>query len=169
MPKAPLWYRRVPEILHQLKSPGIPPVLDRLAMENLFHVSRRQAIRLLGVANGYQVGKTFVVERQALIDYLETVEKSGAAPEARARKRRVAAALSEVANYAEAQRVLVRTSHETLRRGPSDLPPGIDLIAPGKLQISFRGAEDLLAQIVELAAAAANNFPAFRRLYEGRE
>jgi hypothetical protein len=40
-------------------------------------------------------------------------------------------------------------------------------VAPGKLQISYRGAEDLLACLVELAAAATNDFPAFRELYEG--
>jgi hypothetical protein len=169
MPQLPLWYRRVPEILGRLKTPGMPPVLDRPAIEALFAVRRRQAIRLLGAAPGYQIGKTFVVERQALIDFLEGIEKSGAAPEALARKRRIAVALTEVANYAEAQRIQVRTSPDALRRRPADLPADIDLVAPGKLQISFHGAEDLLAQIVELAAAAANDFPAFRKLYEDRE
>jgi len=169
MPKLPLWYRRLPEILRRLKSPGTPPVLDRPAIEELFEVSRRQAIRLLGAANGYQIGKTFIVDRQALIEYLEAIEKSGAAPEARARKRRLAVALAEVANHAAAQQVQVRTTPDVLRRRPGDLPRAIDLVAPGKLQISFEGAEDLLAQIVELAAAAANDFPAFRKLYEGRE
>jgi hypothetical protein len=169
MPQLPLWYRRVPEIVRRLKTPGMPPFLDRPAIEELFQVSRRQAIRLLGAANGYQVGKTFLVDRQALIEYLETFERSGAAPEARARKRRVALALAEVANYAEAQRVQVRAAPDVLRRRPLDLPAAIRLVAPGKLQISFQRAEDLLAQIVELAAAAANDFPAFRRLYEGRE
>ena len=70
MPQLPLWYRRVPEILGRLKTPGMPPVLDRPAIEALFAVRRRQAIRLLGAAQGYQIGKTFVVERQALIDFL---------------------------------------------------------------------------------------------------
>jgi len=169
MPKLPSWYLRVPEILRQLRTPGAPPFLDRPAMEALFAVRRRQAIRLLGAAQGYQVGKTFVVDRQALLDFLQAIEKSGAAPAARARKRRVAAALTEVANYAEAQRIEVRTSPDALRRRPADLPAAIDLIAPGKLQISFHGAEDLLAHLVELASAASNDFPAFRKLYEGRE
>ena len=169
MPKLPLWYRRVPEILSRLRTPGLPPVLDRPAIETLFKVRRRQAIRLLGSANGYQVGKTFIVERPALIDYLEGLEQSGAAPEARARKRRIALAITEVARYAEAQRVQIRISPDALRRKPADFPAAIDLIAPGKLQISYRGAEDLLARIVELAAAATNDFPAFRKLYEGAE
>jgi hypothetical protein len=169
MPKLPSWYLRVPAILRQLRAPGAPPFLDRPALETLFAVRRRQAIRLLGAAQGYQIGKTFVVDRQALVHFLEAVEKSGAAPAARARKQRVAAALTEVAHSAAAQQIEVRTRPDALRRRPADLPAAIALVAPGKLQISFHGAEDLLAHIVELAAAATNDFPAFRRLYEERE
>ncbi len=169
MPKLPLWYRRVPEILEQLRSPGAPPFLDRPAIEQLFHLSRRQAIRLLGSSRGYQVGKTFLVERAVLIDFLDSHEKSGAAPEARARRRRVETALNEVANHAAAQRVQVHTAPDVMRRRPADLPSAIELIAPGRLQISYTGAEDLLSQIVELAAAATNDFPGFRKVYEGRE
>lgn len=167
MPKLPLWYVRVPEILAQLRTPATPPFLDRAAVEKLFRVSRRQAIRLLGSARGYQVGKTFLIERQSLIEFLEGLENSGAAPEARARKRSVAAALDEVAHYATAQRVRIPTRPDIFERRPDNLPATLELVAPGKLQISYRGAEDLLAQIVELAAAAANDFPGFRKLYEG--
>jgi hypothetical protein len=169
MPKLPGWYLSVPAILQQLRSPDAPPFLDRPAVEKLFSIRRRQAIRVLAAASGYQVGKTFVVERQAVVEFLEGMESSGVAPKARARKRRVAAALNEVANHAAAQRVQVHTAPDVLRRQPGSLPSAIELVAPGKLQISYGGAEDLLAKIVELAAAAANDFPAFRNLYEGRE
>lgn len=168
MPKLPFWYLRVPEILSQLRAPGAPPFLDRPSIEKLFRVSRRQAIRLLGATNGYQVGKTFLVERHSVIEYLESLENSGAAPEARARKRSVANALNEVVNYSVAQQVQIRARPDLLRY-PANLPSGIELVAPGKLQISYHGAEDLLAQLVELATAAANDFPGFRKLYEGRE
>ena len=169
MPKLPSWYLRVPEILSQLRAPGGPPFLDRPAVEKLFRVSRRQAIRLLGVTSGYQVGKTFLVERHSVIEYLEDLENSGAAPEARARKRSVATALNEVANYAMAQQVQIRAKPAPLPQNTANLPDGIELVAPGKLQISYRGAEDLLAQLVGLASSAANDFLSFRKLYEGRE
>ncbi len=165
MPAQPLWYLRIPEILAGLRTAGAPPFLDRPAIEKLFRVGRRQAIRLLGAADGYQVGKTFLVSRESLIDYLERIEKSGAAGAARARKQRVASALAEVANHAAAQRVQIHMDPDTLRR-PARLPAGIELVAPGKLQISYTAAEDLLARIVELASAATNDFPAFRKLYE---
>lgn len=169
MPQLPLWYARVPKILRQLRSPGTPPLVDRAAIEELFQVSRRQAIRLLGAARGYQVGKTFIIEKQTLIDYLQNLENSGIAPAARARKQRVAMALREVANHTAAQKVEIRTQPDALRRQPADLAGAIERVGPGKLQISYKDAEDLLARVVELAAAAANDFPEFRRRYEGHE
>ena len=165
MPKVPSWYSRIPEILSLLRDPGAPPLLDRSAVEQLFVVSRRQAIRILNASNGYQVGKTFIVERQALAKFLSAIERSGAGPGFRGRKQRVAAALNEVANYAEAQRVEIRPRPGALLQRPADLPAALELLGPGKLQISYADPEDLLARIVELAAAAANDFPAFRRLY----
>ena len=169
MPKLPVWYVRIPEILVQLRALGAPPFLDRAAVEELFRISRRQAIRLLGTVGGYQIGKTFLVERHSLIGFLERLESSGAAPQARIRKDRVAAALNDVANYAAAQKVQVFPPPDVFGRRPAELPASIALVGPGKLQISYAGAEDLLVRIVELAAAATNDFAAFRRLYEGAE
>ena len=166
MPAQPSWYLRLPDILNELRTPGAPPFLDRPAIERLFRVSRRQAIRLLGAADGYQVGKTFLVERESLTAYLERIETSGVSGQARARKERVISALNEIANHAAAQRVQIRTDLRALRRDAADLPGGIELVGPGKLQISYTGAEDLLARIVDLASAATNDFAAFRRLYE---
>ncbi len=169
MPALPSWSVRIPAILAKLRHPGMPPVLDRPAIEELFGLRRRQAIRLLGATRGYQVGKTFIVDRQSVIDYLEILDRYGAVPEAGARKRSVAHAITEVANYAEAQRVQLPTSPGSLRRIPTDLPASISLVSPGKLQISYSTAEDLLARVVELAAAATNDFPAFRKRYESRQ
>lgn len=162
MPKAPCWFSRLPEIISILRRPGAPPLLDRTAVEKLFGVGRRQAIRILNSARGYQVGKTFIIEREELAQFLETIEDSGAGREVRKRKERVAAALNEVANYAEAQRVEIRPR-------PVELPPAIELAGPGRINISYKDPEDLLASIVELATAAANDFPAFRRLYGGEK
>lgn len=167
MPKAPVWYSRLPEILSRLGASGAPPLLDRAAVEQLFGVSRRQAIRILNAAKGYQVGKTFIVETQALAKFLDGIEQSGAGREVRARKQRIAATLNEVANYAEAQRVEIRPRSEALTHPAPHAPSAFELIGPGKLQISYNDPEDLLARIVELASAAASDFPAFRRLYGG--
>lgn len=168
MPAQPSWYTRVPDILVRLRAPSAPPFLDRPAMEQLFRVGRRQAIRLMGSSNGYQIGKTFLVDRQSLIAFLELVEKSGVSDQARKRKQRVLNALNEVAHQTAAQRIQIRTDPPTIDRGQSDSIPSIEIIEPGRLQIIYSGAEDLLARIVELAAAATNDFPAFRARYGGQ-
>lgn len=168
MPAQPSWYLRVPEILGRLRAPTAPPFLDRPSIEQLFQVSRRQAIRLMGASSGYQIGKTFLVDRSSLIGFLESVEKSGAAPQARARKQRVISALHEAANQTAARRIQIRTDPVgDVGRAAAGLPAAIELIAPGKLQITYQGAEDLLARIVELASSATTDFPAFRSRYEG--
>jgi hypothetical protein len=45
----------------------------------------------------------------------------------------------------------------------------VELVGPGRIQIRYQGATDLLAQIAALAAAATNDFPRFRKIVEGRD
>jgi len=169
MPAQPSWHLRIPEIRAALSSPASPPFLDRPAIEHLFGLRRRQAIRILTACGGYQVGKTFLVGRETLLSYMEEIARSGSVERIRTRKLRVSAALNEVANHVAAQRTRIRTDPGVLRRRPADLPAAIELVAPGKIQITYEGATDLLARIAEIAAAAANDFPRFRDLFEGHK
>ncbi len=163
MPAQPSWHGRVPEILEILRAENAPAVVDRPVVEHLFGLRRRQAIRLMSVCRGFQVGKTFLLDREALIGWLERLESTGAVGKALQRKRRVLAAVNEAARHAEAARTEIRPVPRTRA---AELPAAIEIIAPGKLQISYKDAEDLLAQVVELASSAANDFPLFRRLFE---
>ena len=169
MPAQPSWHLRVPQIRAALSSPASPPFFDRPAIEKLFGLRRRQAIRILTACGGYQIGKTFLVNREALLAYVAEVEKAGAVDRARQRKLRISAALNEVANHLAAQRTQIRTDPDLLRRRPADLSAAIELVGPGKIQISYHGATDLLAQIAELAVAATNDFPRFRKMFEERD
>ena len=115
------------------------------------------------------MGKTFVVERPTLIDFLQKLEASGAAPEARARNQRVAAVLNEVANF---RRGSARPDPDRSRcvspaaGGPF---PRHRTRCSGQAAISYHGAEDLLPKLVKLSASATNDFPAFRSLYKESE
>jgi hypothetical protein len=162
MPAQPSWYPRIPQMLACLRAPSTPPFLDRPAVERLFGVRRRQAIRLMGSCDGYQVGRTFLVDREAVIGLLSAVENSGAGEQERARKRRVMAALEEGAGQAAARQVRVP------RPAAADtaLPGGVSLVGPGRLELRYETAEDLLARVVELVTAATRDFPAFRATYE---
>lgn len=160
MPARPTWLIRVADILDRLRLTGGPPFLDRAAIEKLFCVSRRQAIRLMGACRGYEVGRTFLVDRQSVIEFLEQIEDSGATRQADARKRRVLAAINEVADQAAARRVRIAVA-------PAKETASIVLSAPGKLEITFGSAEELLTHIASIAGAATRDFSAFRKRYEG--
>ena len=169
MPAFPGWYDRVAQILEMLEDPAAPPFVDRPAVERLFQVSRRQAIRLMGQCGGYQVGRTFLVDRHELTEFLEGVLRSGGPAQVSKRKRRVLEAVSEAEKAAAARQAQIRPNLAALEPKPMELPRAVERVAPGKLQITYEGAEDLLARVAELAASATKDFPRFQRLVEGEE
>ena len=165
MPAQPSWHVRVPEILAALSVPESPPFLDRSAFERLFQVRRRQAIRLLAQCDGYQVGRTFLAGRESVISFLESVKRSGGAEAARGRRVRVGTAINDAVNRLAAIQPRVKARPAL----SAALHPGIEFPSPGKVQISFSDATDLLTRIVELATLATNDFARFRRVFEGGE
>ena len=150
---------RVPEILLHLEGPGSPPFLDRPAVELLFGVRRRQAIHLMHRMEGYQVGKTFLAGREAVIRFLRQPRVTEAAGHALARKRRV------VEHLDAARRELAgRTVRLTAAPGPSrldSLPPGVEL-QPGRLTIRFERPLDLLEKLFALSQAMSRDFERFQ-------
>ena len=169
MPAPPSWFVRVPDILAALRQDGCPPVLDRSAIESLFGVRRRQAIRLMGVSGGYQVGRTFLVHKHGLVSFLEGVTKTGVVERAIQRKGRILAELNGSPKQVPYGETRIPMAPGALERRPSNLPKTIQVVAPGKLQISFRDTGDLLAQVVELTSAAVNDFPELQRMLEEGE
>jgi hypothetical protein len=166
MPAQPSWHHRVPQILAILSDPACPPFFDRPAIETLFGLRRRQAIRILTACGGYQVGKTFLAGRETLLGFVSGVEQSGAVEVASLRRRRLSAALNEAANHTAARMTRIAAPPDKLAADRCGLSPAIELVAPGTLIIRYQGATDLLARIAELAAAATSDFPRFRKLVE---
>jgi len=165
MPAQPSWHVRVPEILAALSVPDSPPILDRPAFERLFQVRRRQAIRLLVQCDGYQVGKTFLAGRESVIAFLESINKSGKTGAARGRRVRIGTALNEAVNHMAASQPRVKPRPAL----SGSLHPGIEFPEPGKVQISFTDATDLLTRLVEMATFATTDFAGFRKVFEGAE
>jgi hypothetical protein len=154
MPALPGWYPRIPEILDALRA--APPLLDRPAFESLFQVSRRQAIRLMATSGGYQIGKTFLVERDALVAFLRGIAQTPAARHSHQRKRRILGLLR--------QQVFIAPPPPAL---DPLVMPGVSHPHPGIVEIRYDGtAADLLARIAALATAAAEDFPRFRETFE---
>src|SRR3954464_2743435 len=72
MPSKPVWLLHIPEILQQLEVFDVP-VVDRGSIERLFGLRRRQAIELMHRFGGFQASKTFIIDRQQLIEKLRAI------------------------------------------------------------------------------------------------
>jgi hypothetical protein len=159
VPDQPTWLQRVPAILAQLEPDDAPPFLDRAAIESLFRLSRRQAIRLLSVCGGYQVGRTFVVPRAALLDFIHARVGGDKVEFAVRRKARIIDQLNDGRRRAASERIALRA--------PSpfqivSLPDGVRLL-PGLLEVQFDSPVQLLEKLFALAQAVHADFEAFDR------
>jgi hypothetical protein len=159
MPDQPSWIERVPEILKKLNSYDLP-FLDRPAVEVLFGLRRRQAIQLLRRLGGYQVGKTFLVPREAAIRFLR--ERRSAAADEKGRFERVASALGQARQELQQHRISIPASTETCRLDFSGLPAGIRL-ETGQLTIQFATPVDLLQKLFALSQALTNDYHTFEQ------
>ena len=95
--------------------------------------------------------------------------ETGCIDQALQRKHRIIEAISEAENIAAARRAKIYVDPQVFDSRKPELPAAIERVAPGKLQITYNGAEDLLARVAELAAMATRNFPHFQEMVEGKE
>lgn len=164
MPAKPQWFPRVPEILSALEAVKTP-VVDRASIEKLFRVSRRRAIQLMHRFSGYQTGKTFLVDRNQLIQQLQAIQDGESFSKEMKRRERVLHQLEEAWRLQKARAVKIPVS----RNAPNDiqgLPEGVNL-HEGQLVVEFVDAEDLLRKMYELSQAAARDYYAFEKAVSG--
>jgi hypothetical protein len=136
MPKPIDWTPLIPTVLLQLGA-MTSEVVDRGALEKLFHIERRTAIRLMHRFGGYQLGKTFVLDRQKLIAALGEFGSAAKGARTPSQIRREHGAAAEF-TFPD-----VRTPE---RRRAADLPAAIRLEA-GFFSVENAGLEDLCAQL----------------------
>lgn len=157
MPAQPRWLLHLPEIIEELCALEAP-VVDRETVEGLFGLRRRQAINLMHSFGCYQIGKTALIERGALIDRLREVAAGERFRFEQRRHERVAGRLEALRRQRQAAAVAIRVEPPP----PCDpsLPQGVRLEA-GSLSIEFASVEDLLAKLYGIAQAAAADFTRF--------
>src|ERR1035437_8920866 len=102
MPTSPQWFLKLPEIVRELERLPVP-VIDRAVFESVFDVGRRRAIQLMHQFGGYQVGKTFIIDRLVLIRELRARRGSEAFNFERQRKTKLIAELERVRKLAPAR------------------------------------------------------------------
>ena len=133
----------------------------------LFGIRRRQAIHLLRRFGGYQVGKTFLVTREAVIRFLRDPQRWRAAADEKGRFERVANTLGEARTELHQRRIPIPAQRQTLEMEFAGLPSGIRL-EPSQLVIQFDRPVELLEKLFALSQAFANDYENFERIVAGQ-
>lgn len=166
MPANPTWLLKLPAIAEELAALKVP-VVDRACFERVFGVRRRRAVQLMHRFGGFQAGRTFLIDRQALLESLRRMADGDYEWEL-ARRTRLVTELEKLRKLAPGRRVQVSVPATAADISLADLPSGIHL-SPGELRIEFRGTEDLLRRMFELSQAILNDYRRFEELRgEGR-
>lgn len=159
MPRHTEWIQRIPHALLELRA--LPsPTIDRRTLESLFHVSPRQALRILSSLGCYTAGKSLLIERQDLIHKLESLSHSDNVRFEQKRHERVGDHLERYRKEQGARRRQIAVTPDALSARIASLPRGVTLY-PGNLQVEFTSAQDLLGKLFTLAQAISNDYEAF--------
>jgi hypothetical protein len=150
----------LPDIVEKLRQLEAP-VVDRAGVEKVFGVGRRRALQLLHRFGGFQSAQSFLVERQELIRRLEAVLAGEAFAFEQSRRRR----LEQELDTARRQRVAAAVQIPAGPAGKGSMPQGLRLM-PGRLEVDFNGAEELLGKLFALSQEVAKDFEAFRDCVE---
>jgi len=156
MPAKSQWLVQLPAIIEHLKEIETP-VVDRSCIEQLFHVARRRAIQLMHEFGGYQAGRTFLIDRLALIRQLRLAVEGGEFFHESRRRHKVGATLQALASAAKASRVVVPVSSSIYDTTLASLPLGVSLDA-GRLTVEFANPEELVGKLFALAQALVNEY-----------
>ena len=162
MPRQIEWFQRIEDALAQLHQfPA--PVVDRAVMERLLGVSRRNAVRILNQVGGYRVGGSLVVERDELVHWLEEIRRDPQAEHELGRRQQLEQHLEGLRRVESSRRVRI----DLAPAAESGLPVGVDL-TPGKMEVRFEGAADLLGKLLRVALAVERNWELYRDQMEIR-
>ena len=145
MPTRPQWFLQVASTLETLRASSAL-VIDRAGLEELFGVSARTAVRLMGRFGGYQSGRTFLIGREDLIRALEAVQTEEVFAYESRRRQRLIEDLESVRRDLRSRQVKLPVAAEPTPG--ASLPSGMRITRPGVLEVEFASAEELLARLL---------------------
>jgi hypothetical protein len=158
LPRKAEWTHRLPEVLAELRTLSAPAV-DRAAVERLWGVSARQALRIMHRFGPQAAGSSMMIQREELIRQLEQMAEGGPVRFEHERRERLTSELERQRRQAAAQLVAVPVPPP--EAGWQTLSDGIRL-EPGRLEIRFQSGEQLLGLLLELAHAVAGDLEQFQ-------
>lgn len=109
---------------------------------------------------GYQVGKTFLVDREVLLRFLQDPQRQRAADDEAGRFRSVGTLLAQAQEERHFRRIPFPATPRVFRVELEGLPQGIEL-SRQELKIRFDHPHELLEKLFALAQALANDYEKF--------
>ena len=163
MPAKPIWYRKMPHIIEDLRKHPLPHV-DRPTVEFLLGVSRRRAQQIMApCVLERRIGTNGLADRDALITRLEQIAEGEEGTYEIERRRKVANLIETLRQQRITQpQLLVEAPTAVLNQEFENLPDGVRL-EPGRLTVEFDEPQQGLEKLLALAMAISNDFEFFER------
>jgi hypothetical protein len=160
MPRPISWLNRLREIRRAVAS-SVRSHYERKEIEELFQVQPRAAQLIMEMLPTTAIGRSRLVERQALTDFLDRMDK---ADHPSVELETIRAERGQVSR--KKIRTLVRRDNEALQ--VDSLPANIEFV-PGKMIVEFRTIEELAQAMYSLARAIQTEGDILAERYEIRE
>jgi CRP-like cAMP-binding protein len=156
MPRKTEWIHTIPELLECVTTHRAP-YLDRTAVEQLFRVSPRQALRILHRMGAECVGGARVIARETLHARLLQLQQDKEIVFEHTRRENLRRTLEEFRSEARMRRIEIPPVPAA-----QSLPEAIRL-EPGELRISFSSPVELLQQLLLLTEAISSDWEMFQK------
>lgn len=159
------WIQQLPQILETVKA-YTETHFDRNSIEKLFSIKRSGAHKFMSKLGAAEVDRVLILPRRKLLDYLVSLHDE--VDMERRRRERLAVTIEEAKKDVKAHSVSFAVSKTVFETTFPGLRESITL-GPGKLEIRFDGAQDLLVQLFELGQAITNDYLGFESLVNSKE
>jgi hypothetical protein len=161
VPAKPVWYRKLPYIIEELRKQPLPYV-DRSTLEFLLGVSRRRAQQIMApCVLERRAGINGLADRETLINRLERIAEGDEGTYEIERRRKVANLIEGLRQQWMIQpQLLVEAPTAVVNQEFENLPAGVRL-EPGRITVEFDEPQQGLEKLLALAMAISNDFDLF--------
>ena len=162
MPAKPIWYRKLPYVLEELRR--LPrPWVDRATLEFLLGIGRRRAQQIMAPCINERVGTNGLADRDTLIRHLQRIADGEEAFYEVRRRQKVARLIDELRRErVERPQLIVEAPAAVVNQEFDNLPPGVHLEC-GRITVEFDEPQQALEKLLALAMAISNDFERFER------
>ncbi len=166
MPAKPRWLLAIPDAIRQLEARD-ENLLTRRDIERLFGVSKVRAVQLMTAFGAHRTGHLLTLPRAELLRQLRRHRKRAAFRHEETRREKVVTEIRK-ARLTGIRVAVPVEALEALEARLAGLPEGVS-VEPGRIEVSFGGAQEAVGRLYALAQALVSDYERFEALVGGGE